>query len=43
MGVVLLEVTPLEADFTYPEPPVKFLDRKDHVTRYKTIKFFKVQ
>jgi hypothetical protein len=39
----LLDVTPLEADLTYPEHPVKILDQKDHVTRCKTIKFFKLQ
>jgi hypothetical protein len=42
MDVVLLEVTPLEADLTYPEHPVKTMDQKDRVTRRKTIKFFKV-
>jgi hypothetical protein len=42
MDVVLLEVTPLEADLTYPEHPVKTIDQKDRVTRCKTIKFFKV-
>jgi hypothetical protein len=39
----LKEVTPLEADLTYPEHPIKILDQKDHVTRRKTVKFFKVQ
>jgi hypothetical protein len=33
VDVVLPDVAPLEADFTYPE----------HVMRHKTIKFFKVQ
>jgi hypothetical protein len=42
MDVVLPEVTPLEADLTYPEHPVKILDQKDRVTQRKTIKFFKV-
>jgi hypothetical protein len=28
MDVVLPEVTPLEADFTYPEHPIKILDKK---------------
>jgi hypothetical protein len=42
MDVVLPEVTPLEADLTYPEHPIKILDQKDHVTRCKTIKSFKV-
>jgi hypothetical protein len=35
-------VTPFEADLTYPEHPIKILDQKDHVTRHKTIKFFKI-
>jgi hypothetical protein len=43
VDVVLLEVTPLEADLSYPEHPIKVLDQKDHVTRRKTIKFFKIQ
>jgi hypothetical protein len=43
MDVVLLEVTPFEADLTYPKLPIKILDQKDRVTRHKTIKFFKVQ
>jgi hypothetical protein len=43
VDVVLHEVTPLEADLLYPEHPIKVLDQKDHVTRRKTIKFFKIQ
>jgi hypothetical protein len=43
VDVVLPEVTPLEADLTYPKHPIKVLDQKDRVTRRKTIKFFKVQ
>jgi hypothetical protein len=43
MDVVLPEVTPLEAYLTYPEHHIKILDQKDHVTRHKTVKFFKVQ
>jgi hypothetical protein len=43
VDVVLPEVTPLKADLTYPEHLIKILDRKDHVTRRKTVKFFKVQ
>jgi hypothetical protein len=43
MDIVLPEVTPLEADLSYPEHSIKVLDQKDHVTRRKTIKFFKVQ
>jgi hypothetical protein len=43
VDVVLPEVAPLEADLTYLEHPNKILDQKDHVTRHKTVKFFKVQ
>jgi hypothetical protein len=43
MDIVLLEVTPLEADLSYLKHPIKVLDQKDHVTRRKTIKFFKIQ
>jgi hypothetical protein len=42
VDVILSEVTPLEADFTYPEHPINVLDQKDRVTRRKTIKFFKI-
>jgi hypothetical protein len=41
--VVLPEVTPLEADLSYHEHPIKILDQKDRVTNRKTIKFFKIQ
>jgi hypothetical protein len=34
-GIVLPEVTPLEADLSYPEHPIKILDQKDRVTRHK--------
>jgi hypothetical protein len=27
----------------YPKHPIKVLDQKDHVTRRKAIKFFKIQ
>jgi hypothetical protein len=43
VDVVLPEVTPLEADLSYPKHPIKVLDQKDCVTRRKTIKFFKIQ
>jgi hypothetical protein len=43
VDIVLPEVTPLEADLSYPEHPIKSLDQKDRVTRRKTIKFFKIQ
>jgi hypothetical protein len=43
VDVVFPKVTPLEANLTYPEHPHEVLDQKDHVTRQKTIKFFKIQ
>jgi hypothetical protein len=43
MDVVLPKVTPLEVHLSYPEHLIKILDQKDHVTRCKTIKFFKIQ
>jgi hypothetical protein len=43
VDVVLSEVTPLEADLSYPEHPIKVLDQKDRVTWCKTIKIFKIQ
>jgi hypothetical protein len=43
MDVMLSEMTPLEADLSYPEHPIKVLDQKDCVMRRKTIKFFKIQ
>jgi hypothetical protein len=43
VDVVLLEVTPLEVNLTYPEHPIKILDQKDRVTRCKTIRFLKIQ
>ena len=33
----------LESDLTYPEHPIKILDRKDRITRRTTIRFYKVQ
>jgi hypothetical protein len=43
VDVVLSEVTPLEADLSYPEHPIKVLDQKDRAMRRKTIKFFTIQ
>jgi hypothetical protein len=43
VDVLLLEVAPLKADLTYSKHPINILDQKDHVTRRKTIKFFKIQ
>jgi hypothetical protein len=31
--VIVNDVTPLEADLSYPEHPVKLLDQQDQVTR----------
>jgi hypothetical protein len=42
VDIMLPEVTPLEADLSYPKHPVKILDQKGCVTRRKTIKFFKI-
>jgi hypothetical protein len=42
-GIVFPEVTPLEADLSYPEHKTKIMDQKDHVTKRKAIKFFKIQ
>jgi hypothetical protein len=35
VDVMLPEVTPLEADLSYPKHPIKVLDQKDRVTRRK--------
>jgi hypothetical protein len=43
VDIMLPEVTPLEADLSYPEHPIKVLDQKDRATRRKTIKFSKIQ
>jgi hypothetical protein len=43
VDIVLPEVTPLEADLSYPKHPINVLNQKDHVTRRKTIMFFKIQ
>jgi hypothetical protein len=37
VDVVLPEVAPLESDLTYPEHPIKILDQKSCVTRWKMI------
>jgi hypothetical protein len=37
VDAVLPKVTPLKADLTYPEHPIKILDKKNCVTRCKTI------
>jgi hypothetical protein len=43
VDIVLPEVTPVEADLSYPEHPIRVLDQKDRVTRRKIIKFVKIQ
>jgi hypothetical protein len=43
VDVMLPEVTPLNADLSYTEHPIKVLDQKDCVMRRKTIKFFNIQ
>jgi hypothetical protein len=43
VDIMLPEVTPLEVDLSYLKHPIKVKDQKDHVTRHKTIKFFKIQ
>jgi hypothetical protein len=37
------ETIRLESDLTYPEHPIKIIDRKDRVTRCTTNRFYKVQ
>jgi hypothetical protein len=43
VDVILPKVTPLKADLSYPEHPIKVVDQKDRVMRHKTIKLFKIQ
>jgi hypothetical protein len=43
MDIMLPKVTPLEANLSYPEHPIKILDQKERVMRRKMIKFFKIQ
>jgi hypothetical protein len=43
VDVMLPDVTPLKADLSYLEHPIKVLDQKDRVTRRKIIKFFKIE
>jgi hypothetical protein len=42
VDVVLPEVAPLETNLTYPKHLINILNQKSHVTRRKTIKFFKI-
>jgi hypothetical protein len=43
VDVTVDDVSPLDADLSYPEHLVKILDQQDRVTRRRTIQFFKVQ
>ena len=38
-----IEGVELEPNLTYSEYPIRVLDQKDHVTRRRTIKFYKIQ
>jgi hypothetical protein len=40
-----IEVTDvaLEPDLTYAEHPIRVLDQKDRITRWRTLKFYKIQ
>jgi hypothetical protein len=41
--MVDFEGVKLEPDLTYSEHPIRVLDRKDHVTRSRIIKWYKIQ
>jgi hypothetical protein len=43
VDVVVDDVSPLDADLSYPEHPVKILDQQDRIMRRQMIRFFKVQ
>jgi hypothetical protein len=43
VDVLLPEVASVESDLTYLEHPIKIFDQKSHVTRWKMIKFYKIQ
>jgi hypothetical protein len=43
VDVVVDDVSPLDADMSYPKHPVKILGQQDRVTRCQMIRFFKVQ
>ena len=40
---VEIEGLPLQPVLTYVEHPIKILDEKESVTRYRVVKFYKVQ
>jgi hypothetical protein len=41
--VIDVDGVELEPDLTYSEYPVRVLDQKDHVTRSRTVKWYKIQ
>jgi hypothetical protein len=41
--VIDIDGVELEPDLTYSEYPVRVLDQKDHVTKSRTIKWYKIQ
>jgi hypothetical protein len=43
VDAVVDDVSPLDADLSYPEHPAKILGQQDQVMRCRTIQFFKVQ
>jgi hypothetical protein len=43
VDVVVDDVSPLDADMSYPEHLVKILDQQDRVTSRQTIRFLRVQ
>ena len=43
IDVVISDTEQLQDDLSYPETPVRILDKKDRVTRNRTITFYKVQ
>jgi hypothetical protein len=43
VDVIVDNVSPLDADMSYLEHPVKILDQQDRVARHRMIRFFKVQ
>jgi hypothetical protein len=42
VDVVVDDVSPLDADLSYPEHPAKILDQQDQVLRCRMIRFLKV-
>jgi hypothetical protein len=43
MDVIVDDVTPLDADLSYPEHPVRLLGQQDRVMRQQMICFFRIQ